>query len=531
MSKYKLLLGTFFLIIISYGQKKNSVSHLLAKTDSLYKEAVLTNNDSLKSITLKKYINFFYKNKDWNAFQKVRLEQIKLAHILKDTLSIARNYEYAAAYFKKKHKIDSVFYYYKRSYEVYESLKDSLNAGFMLLNLGILKKNCRDYSGAEARTLKAKIYLKDRANPRRLASVYNNLAIIYDNLKEFDNSLNYHLKTLKIRKEKVKDSIYFIHSLNNIGDLYIGEKKYNESLSYLKEAMSYEKLLEKNLKVKAVILDNYTYACFKLGEKAGVEENYLKSLSIKKRVKDTYGQVNTYMHLAEYYLNNKEKEKAIIHVEKAIKITKKEKYYQGYLKGMHFLGNVYEEQKSKQIFNQLNKVRDSLEIADKKQRESFYKIELLVDEKEKIIEKEKKENRTKKYIIIVLIFVSIILFLFYIVSNIKKRKKINEITLEGSRKITEVALDNIIDARFDTFHKELQGKYNIKEIYLNYWVLRAQRKTKKEIAEKLFLSPDGVASRRKKLIKLLKDKTGKTNVSRSFLVDLYNEEFARFLKK
>lgn len=521
----------FFTVFIIYSQNKESINELLIPIDSLYKQAIGINNDSLKNIALKKYMKLYYRHREWDSLQKVRLKHLALTYISKDTISRGRNYEYAAAYYKKTHNIDSTFYYYNKSYKVYESINDSLDAGYMLLNMAVLQKNMRDYSGSEYKSLKSEIYLQGRVKPRRLASIYNNIAVIYDNLKKYDASLNYHLKALQLRKEEVKDSIYIIHSLNNIGDFYIGQKKYIQALFYLKKAISYKNLDIKS-KLYAIVLDNYSYTRFKLGELETIEEDLLQSLKIKKDKEDIYGLANTYLHLAEYYKEKGQKSIAILNAEKGVKIAKESKNFQGYLKLMNFLGNIYDGKKSKQTFNTLDYIRDSLEIADKRQRDSFASIELQLDQKNQIIDDKRNTIKARYQAIVVLTALLLLVMIFYILFYRKSKKQLVKV----EKKLSEVALDNIddVDERFSIFHKELMNtykEYGMTEIMLEYWVLRGQRKTIEQIAERLHKSVNTIKGRRKRLIKVLKKATGKEDIPKSFLLDLYDKELQCFLKK
>lgn len=519
-------------MFILNGQKTKGIHELLKPIDSLYQKAINTNNDSLKNKALKQYMKVYYRNEQWDSLQKVRLEHLTLTYLSKDTISRGRNYEYAAAYYKKTQNIDSVFYYYNKSYDLYESIGDSLDAGYVLLNMAILQKNARDYSGAEYKSLKAKMYLKGRVKPRILASVYNNIAVVNGYLKKYDSALKYHLKTLELRKEEVKDSTYIIHSFNNIGDFYISQKKYKQALDYLEQAMSYKNVLKEESKLHAIVLDNYSYARFKLGDIKGVKEGLLRSLNIKKDKGDMYGVANTYLHLAEYFKENKQKNKAILNAEEGKKIAKASKNFQGYIKLMIFLGNIYDGKKSKQTFNTLDYVRDSLELIDKKQRDSFATIELSVLEKQQIIKSKNTIIKSRYYIILMLIgllSLGVIMYIFYV----KKNEKEIEI-IEG--KLSEVALDNMndVDDRFHIFHEELINKYKkngVTEVMFEYWVLRGQRKTIEQIAERLHKTVNAIKGRRKRLIKVLKKATGKVDVPKSFLVDLYDKELQQFLKK
>ena len=538
--RYLNLLLILIFLIISCNKKNYTVK--------IYNRKFIKKEDSIKNTLLKSRIKDLYEKKEWIEFNKSRVEQLKLIHKTKDSSSLAINYEYTASYFNEVHIPDSSYYYYSKSQEIYEKLKDSLNSSLMLLNLAIIHKNYHDYSEGEYKSLKAIHFLKKNKQFKWLSSAYNNLAIIYLNQKNYKQSLNYHLNALKLRKEKVKNYIYTIHSLNNIGDLYLEQKEYTKASKYFKEALLNEKTLNKYPKVKAIVLGNYAYTRFKLGETYNIEENFIKALAFNK---EGFKYPLTFLHLAEFYETTNQKEKAIKKAEQGATLAKRDKNFIDYLTILKFLANIHSHEKSKQIFNKLNFISDSISFEDKKHRDSFAIIELKLQEKEEEIKVQKLNNNKKYYLIIGLILLLTLMVIVYFLYWKKTNKKVNQIQMNSQneiynlkkgyneeidtieKKIPVIALDNQkdVDERFQKFHKFLGEKYTISDVLLEYWILRAQRKTKTEIAEKLIKSESAIASRRKKLIKILKEKTGKTEVPKSFLVDLYNEEFTKFLKK
>ncbi|MDO5969315.1 tetratricopeptide repeat protein [Flavivirga aquimarina] len=524
--------------LISFGQTKKVTTDLLLENDSLYRIDINSNKDSLKNISLQKYIKLYYKKRDWEAFNKVRIEHLKFTYKIKDTLSRAKTLEYVAAYFRKNHIIDSTYYYYTKSFQEYDQLKDSLNAGLMLLNLAIIQKNSRDYSGSEYKCRKALKYLNNRANPRRIASVYSNLGVIYNNLGYFDKSLKHHLKALEIRRQKNQNSIYIIHSLNNIGDIHITEGKYEKAIQYFNQALYFDSLINKYPKVKATLLDNHAYARFKKGEDDNILSSFNDAIDIRKQINDKYGMVNNYVHISEYYIKNNNKQNAIAYALKGMKTARQIQHNQGYLKCLELLGNLYDNEKSKTIFNEYTSIRDSLEIADKKRRDSFSSIELMVDEKNILISKQNRNAKTRRRIINILISLSGILLVIVLYFRITKRRQktlLNK-AYEDLKKTKQVLSNKVLDTtrevkeHLDEFHHTLKEKYNLTDVLLEFWILRANRKTKEEMAELLYISINSVIDRRKRLIKVLKEARNETEITRSFLVNIYNEELADFIK-
>ena len=167
-----------------------------------------------------------------------------------DTASFARTLEYTAGYFKKVHKIDSAYYYYTQSLELYKATQDSLNIGFGLLNLAIIERSLRDYSLSIYNLKQSLLYMKGKAKPRRIASSYNSIGNNYTNIKAYDSAVVYLNKSLNIRKN-LKNPAYYIQSLNNLGSVFKYKAEYQKAVRYFNETLSYNEILSKYPKTKA----------------------------------------------------------------------------------------------------------------------------------------------------------------------------------------------------------------------------------------------------------------------------------------
>ena len=521
-------------------RKRNTwLTTIIAILLSMYSEGQqkdpVTKEDSLRNQILKSEIKSFYRNQNWDAFNKLCNEHLKLTRKIKDTTSHAKTLEYIGAYFEQKHKTDSSYYYYTKSFQTYNSINDSLNAGLILLNLAITQKNFRDYSGSEYKCKKALKYLTNRTKPRWLASVHNTLGVVYGKQNNFDLSLQHHLKSLELREQKGQNPLHAIYSLNNIGDMYIAQKKYDNAISYFNKANRFDSIIDKHPRVQATLQDNLTYAQFKNGGYNNLLASFEKALNLRKKIDDKYGMISSLLHISEYYRDSSDKEKAIEYAQYASKISKNINAFESHIRSLEFLGNLYDEKESKAIFNQYASIRDSLESVDKNQRNSFATIELMVDEKNEIIQEQNKKAKTKKLfinILLALLIITIIIAIYFIINQRQKKRLLNESykELKDTKKALSDKVFNSqeVEEHLNEFHEFLQKKYELTDVLIEFWILRANRKTKEEMAKILFKSVNSIKDRRKRLIKILKEIKNISNPPRSFLIDVYNEELAQF---
>lgn len=541
MKSLLLKILTFFLLLFLFSirvtsQNKKSTEERLHINDSLYTIAISSNNDSLLNKTLGKYVKLHYRKNNWKLFNTYRKQHIPLTYRFKDTLGRARTFKYTAAYFNSLNTRDSAYYYTQKSFEEYNSIRDSLQAGYALVNLAIHRKNVRDYTGSKYMCLLALKYLRDKADPMDITSIYNTLAINYGELDEYKNALEYHYKGLVLRKEKLKDTILIVHSLASIGDLHITQKNYNKAIEVLNKSKPFKNQIEKDPKVEAVVLDNLTYARFKNGETKNIEESFNKALELGKKANYVKVQINVLIHLAEYYKQNNNTVNAINKATKAERLSRQDKDFNANLRASKLLSILFTGKASEKIIEKRDALRDSLEIADKKSRDSFHSVELQVEEKDQLLKEEKQSNQIKYYLIIGLIIIVLMITTAYLFSRHKRQKQdiafqeiINKLD-ELQRKFFQTENKTLDENKKLAFKTMLKGKYNISDIIIEFWQYQIEGQSEAQIAEKLkTVTKEGVRKRRNKLYKRLREYYGHIDKIDKFLsVSIYSKNLLEF---
>lgn len=84
--------------------------------------------------------------------------------------------------------------------------------------------------------------LKDQ---KALGAVLLNIGNVYDNLKDWENALKYSFKSLEYRK-KTNDSMGMANCYGTIGNIYYTKKNYAESISYFNKAGEIDNLMGAN---------------------------------------------------------------------------------------------------------------------------------------------------------------------------------------------------------------------------------------------------------------------------------------------
>ncbi len=102
---------------------------------------------------------------------------------------------------------DSAYFYYYNAEKVYRSIKNDLELAKTLLKIAVVQKNEKDFIGSEVSTIEAISLLEfseqieSSDKNEFLAPLYNNLGIIYNELGDYTEAINYHEKALEIRKK------------------------------------------------------------------------------------------------------------------------------------------------------------------------------------------------------------------------------------------------------------------------------------------------------------------------------------------
>lgn len=487
----------------------------LSFVNSIYNYSINSKNDSIKSEALKLYINLYYKQKEWRLFNKFRLEHIQLSKKHNDSKSLAKTFEYSAYYHKINHRVDSTYYYYFKSFKIYEKENDSLKAGKVLISIAIFQKNTHDYIGSEETSFKALNFLKLSQNLRQISSINNNLGLVYEQLNDFDNSKKYHTKALNLRKE-IKNPIYKIHSLNNLGILHTRFKKYSKALFYFREAIKFKDVLESKKLLKAYIIDNYTYARFKNGKKKDVLKFFNETLNIREKENHLEGIIINCIHLAEYYNEIGKQKKSLLFAKRAEEISKSIEDYHDYLISIELLSSLQENSKSKDIhFKKYILIRDSLDNVARNHKEQFARIRFETDEKDFTIESQKdviNRNSTK---ILLVILGSVFIFSIILFSFIYRRmvqKKLKKELMNG-------------------FKSYLMNKYSLSNQNFEFWEILTTGVNQNKISEKLFISIEAIKSRRRSLKnKITKIEKIDGNFDKTKAVILYNKELELYKK-
>lgn len=470
MTKNRLFFLLFFFLVIACT-KREPMSSDYVTIDSLitevrkqnnYSDTVKKNlenafellngkvNDTLKRYyTLKisdQYYNFGLQKEYFNACQ-INLE---LAQKAKDSLRIGIVYYDLADYYRGQSINDTAYFFYNKALNYLA--KDNFDKiGRTILNKAYLLRYENSFVESEVQTIKALEAAKKSENSRLVYDCYNNLGIVNNELKNYDESLKYHQLALNQLSNIKNDSQHFIliaQTKNNMAVCYERLGNYSKAINLLNEATSSENLKHESILLYAVLKDNLSY--YKLKSNSSVsEKEFNLPLKIRDSLGNKLGVIVSYTRIGEYFLKSKDTTKSIEYFQKAETIAKEIKSHRDELLLLNLLA-VAEPKNRLSYKEKYIQLSDSLMEAERTIRNKFTRIEYETDE---IIQEKELLVRQQQLLVLISIAIIGLLVLTYIIFRQKAKQK-ELLLLQEQQKSNEEVYQMMIQQN----HKVSEGR-------------------------------------------------------------------------
>lgn len=197
---------------------------------------------------------------------------------------------------KAKQNFNVAFYEFNKSKQLFEILKDSANIGYILIEMSSIQQVNGDYYGSKETATEALLYVKK--NSVYTAFINNTLGVADKELSLYSDAIFYYKEAAK----EFTDPIAKQSPLSNLAPIYIQQKKYDKAIILLESILGTKFLKDKNrTSTKARLQDNLGYAYFKKGMNEKGFSLMNEALQKRNEIKDTYGSIESYLHLADYY--------------------------------------------------------------------------------------------------------------------------------------------------------------------------------------------------------------------------------------
>ena len=270
-----------------------------------------------------------------------------------------------------------------------------------------------DFLGAELSLTRAYRIYKDSENKNNLYGTLNQLGLVYNELNEFDKAVFYHTKALEtVRKYNLQDKQHQeAVCYNNLGYLYIKQKKYVDAIINFEEGLKDKQILKDDPDLYSLLIDNLAYSRLQSSNYKELPKLFFDALAIRENLKDPTVIVGSNIHISEFYQKTGNNLLSIKYSQDALNVAKKSK----------IPGNVVLALRQAQIVDIKNaslysrdyiRINDSLQIAERNSKDRFNRISLETDEI--IQEKDALEDRNRNLLYVFVTIIILASFLFIV---------------------------------------------------------------------------------------------------------------------
>ncbi len=356
-------------------------------------------------------------------------------------------------------KKDSAFIYFNKAKDKFLSQDKFSFVGSCLVNMAIIQNESGDYYGSQETGLSAIKYLDEKEDSYELSSNYNSLGIAFQNLKEYNKATKFYSLAAKF-SQKTSDSLTH---LNNKAVAFSYSKKYDSAFNIFNKILDYPNL-KKNPKLYSKVYDNKAYFKFLQNKNYNVEKELLYALKVRDSIKDNWGLIASYSHLADYF-ENKDPQKALNYANNMLYYASINKSPDDRLSALKKIIISESPEKAKIYFRKHQYLSDSLELSRNKSKSQFA-FERYDSEKLKR-ENLEKDNNILKLLIGVVLLIGIIIF---IVINYRKRQlklkqekelEVKNTQLEMSKKVHDVVANGLYHMMIDVQNNPEMDKTKI----------------------------------------------------------------------
>ncbi len=216
---------------------------------------------------------------------------------------------------KKDGNYSETLKFYNQALQNYELGKDSLGRSKTILNRGNIYLNQNKFNLAINDFFICLKYFEKINDQKLLFATYNNIGLVYKNLKNFEKSYYYYNKSLNIAiNTKSGSSLYYCY--NNIANILSIQNNFQEALDYYKKNLDVLKEAPNKYKL-AQTYHNMGSCFFEMGQYPFALEYLNKSLELKEKIGNKNLLISTINSLAHVYYQQELYTKALIYRKKA----------------------------------------------------------------------------------------------------------------------------------------------------------------------------------------------------------------------
>ncbi|MGV7105965.1 ATP-binding protein [Flavobacterium sp. U410] len=399
--------------------------------------------DSLKMKNVFRVANRYYALNEFDGYFKYSKIAQKIAESNKDSLNIAKADYYLGDYYFETFKSDSAYYYYTKAKKEYEAVDDEYNLTITILHMSRVLLFEKDYLGCETLAVQVLKKAEKLEDQDLIYQAYTILGRALAGQKNFDKAIEYYGKALG-QIENIENEINVIlfkgEILNNLGHIYLKKDLFDKAKMIYEEALKEKRLKSLHSGLYTSLLDYYAYTNFKLKNKKKALLDFEEALAIRDSIDDVPGKIKSRIHLAEYYLSEKDTSKAYQLNQEAYTLAKISKYNEEVLTTLNFSTRIDPDNGLKYAKEYI-KLSDSLQDQERNIRNKLARIEYETDE---ILEEKDKISSQKEVIqygSLIIVFFGLMLFIIFYQRNKQKQLLLTQQQQQANEEIYQLMLE------------------------------------------------------------------------------------------
>lgn len=498
--------------------------HAQEKNDSL--RGVWLNKQNQDSIRFKAIENFYILNSFAVPDSSLKLIQyhIELANNKKNNSELAKAYSEKGLVYFIKDEIDSSMVSLNKSLEISKTLDDPINLAKQYTNMGNLYRELDQYQLAARHYYLGLNIFEEHNIVVHQADILSNLGLLYYDIDNYEFALDYLNQALvKYKEINIEEKMGNIWL--NIGGVYYEIENYTESIRYCEKALT----IIRKTNDRFTESDCYFVLaeCYKRINDIESSRMYIdKSLEIMESIDNKSRQIRSETFIAGLiFESDKEKARAISetilqkvdsNTERGVKAKLYKLLYQCYKANGNYDSSLEMHENYVTINDSIQNDKYSVSIireAIQNEYDSKLFQKQLENEQAQAQLKLDQLNRTYSIAIIGLLIIAMILFFAranHIANRQKREALLEELeTLKNDHLQSKNLPSNQFELQRDKLESFIDRKINETDWKVLNILLDDPVIPNKEIAEKAFLSVDGIGSSLRRMYEYFEIKESK----------------------
>jgi two-component system, NarL family, sensor kinase len=330
------------LLVVLTGFIAKSIPAQAPSSDSLKDVLRTIKDDRAKAEKLTELLKILVSTRQYDSALVYCDKTIRIAKKSGYLTELADALYFKSLAYKGKRELKSALDVADEFIDLYVELNDSLRLAKGYYNIGLMNKDAGNYDLASYYCEKSLSFCIPLNDSVLIAANYNSIGLIFsEGLAKPDSAVYYYLKSLEI-SEKFSNRNNLATLLNNLGDVFLTDKNYDEAYKYFNMSLDVN-LQTDNRNLHALILTNMGRLTIESGNADTALQYYQRATEIYEELGNKMGVANNQINAGDAYFSKKMYPKALEYIDKALSYFESIQYQRGILTAMLNKSAVYSE--------------------------------------------------------------------------------------------------------------------------------------------------------------------------------------------